>query len=105
MDDQLMDRYLRSVGKQCFVTYFYQFRNLSQSTTDIAGLIFRENAYTIDSCRTRASKARRIIEAGLAKDALINIANSKKVAQQLRDAASLIAEQRGATRSVYISAN
>ena len=93
MDDQQMDRYLRSVGKQCFVTYFHQFHNLSQSTTDIAELIFRKNAYTIDSCRTRASKARRIIEAGLAKDALINIANSKKVAQQFRDAARLIAEQ------------
>lgn len=93
MDDQQMDRYLRSVGKQCFVTYFHQFHDLSQSTTDIAELIFRENAYTFDSCRTRAGKARRIIDAGLAKDALINIANSKKVAQQFRDTARLIAEQ------------
>ena len=94
MDDQQMERYLRSVGKQCFVTYFREFNNLSQSTTDIAKLISRKNTqYTIDSCRTRASKARRIIEAGLAKDALINIANSKKVAQQSRDDARLIAEQ------------
>ena len=94
MDDQQMDRYLRSVGKQCFVTYFHLFRNPSQSKTDIAELIFQKNAYTFDSCRTRAGKARRIIKAGLAKDALINIANSKKVAQQFRVyAARLIVEQ------------
>ena len=78
MTDAQLDRYLRSVGKECFVEYFEVFSDRHLRNIDIAERIQRERpCYTLNSCNTRTSKARSIINAGCAKDALVLVANSK----------------------------
>ena len=78
MTDEQLDRNLRSVGKECFVTYFEIFSDRQLENIDIAERIQRERScYTWKSCNSRTSHARVIINAGRAKDALILVADSK----------------------------
>ena len=91
MNDDKLDRYLRSVGKECFVKYFGELFNESYSNQDVADLLNRKEDYTDGSCRSRVSKARRIIKAGRARDALREISRSARVPESVRDQAMQIA--------------
>ena len=77
MNDQQLDRNLRSIGKECFVTFFNEFYDCSLSNEDVAIQIKEERGhYTEKSCQSRTSHARSIIKAGRALDALDMIRSS-----------------------------
>ena len=76
MNDQQLDRTLRSIGREVFVTYFKDFCAQSKSNEDVAAHIEEERCYTAKSCRSRTGHARSIIGAGRAMDALIMVSRS-----------------------------
>lgn len=76
-NDQKLDSYLKSVGMECFVTYFSKFADMFARNVDVAEILRRERSYTVKSCNSRVSKARAIIRAGHAKDALRRISQSQ----------------------------
>ena len=51
MNDQQLDRNLRSVGREIFVAYFAEFCDRSRSNEDVAIQIEEERGYTEKSCR------------------------------------------------------
>ena len=92
MNDNQLERNLRSVGKECFVTYFKQFNNPLLSNQDIAEQICEDRGYTWKACQSRTSHARSIIRGGRAWDALENISASERVGdRRIRDKAVLLA--------------
>ena len=91
MNDQQLDRNLRSIGKECFVTYFYAFNDWSRSNEDIAIQLSDEKGYTSKACRSRTSHSRSIIKAGRAKDALRMCYESPTLAASLREKAMELA--------------
>ena len=91
MNDQQLDRNLQSTGKECFVIYFREFCDSSLSNKEVAEILMRETDYTEKSCRSRPSHARGIINAGRAKDALMNISVSR-VPEEIRRRARELAE-------------
>lgn len=91
MNDQQLDRTLRSIGKECFVTYFREFANSRLSNEDVAEILMRETDYTEGSCRSRTSHARRIIREGRAKDALMDISASYGVPPEIAAKAKRLA--------------
>lgn len=94
MNDQQLDRNLRSVGKECFVTFFNEFYDSSLSNEDVAIQIKEERGhYTDKSCRSRTSNARSIIRAGRALDALdvIRSSESSQVKAHTKERAAEIA--------------
>lgn len=95
MNDEQFDRNLRSIGMECFVTYFCKFADLTIRNLDVAELLRQERDYTMKSCNSRVSHARAIIRAGRAKDALLRISRSQSalVEDRDRDKARNLAEQ------------
>ena len=91
MNDQQLDRNLKSIGKECFVTYFKYFADSSLSNEYVARGLKTERGYTDHACQTRTSHARSIIKAGRAKDALIIISQSKSVPMQIKEKARALA--------------
>ena len=89
MNDEQLDRNLRSIGKECFVTYFREFCDLTLSK-EVAAVIKSEMDYTDKSCNPRTSHARSIIKAGRDRDALIIISKSGRVPASVRDEADRI---------------
>ena len=87
MNDQQLDRNLRSVGMACFVKYFKQFTDPSIDTTV---LLIRETDYTDKSCRSRTSHAHAIIRAGRARDALETITHASRVQPHIADRAKAV---------------
>ena len=67
MTDAQLDRYLRSVGKECFVEYFEVFNDRHLDNRDIAERIHKECGYTWKACNSRTGHARGIINAGARK--------------------------------------
>ena len=95
MTDPQLDRNLRSVGKECFVTYFEAFSDRHLKNIDVAERIQRERpCYTWKSCNSRTGHARGIINAGRAKDALILVANSNhwSITSEIKARALTLAE-------------
>lgn len=72
----ILQDYLKSIGKNTFVKFFEEFYNLHTSTEELHDLL---SSYTLNSKRTKISKARSVIKKGYAKEALENITKSKKV--------------------------
>ena len=89
MDDQQLERALRSVGMGCFVRYFGEFA--TNSPKDMAAILAASEPYTERSCRSRVSHARRIIKSGRAPDALPMIANATNVDSRTREQAKALA--------------
>lgn len=89
MNDQQLDRNLRSVGKRCFVKYFEKFRDSNLSNSDVASLI-KAKGYTWKSCLSRTSHARAIINSPRCKDALLIICKSMRLKRTIRDKAALL---------------
>ena len=70
MNEQQLERNLRSVGKGCFVAFFEEFCDFQISNEDLAAKIKSKRDYTDRSCRSRTSHARSIIKVERAADAL-----------------------------------
>ena len=83
MNDQQLERTLRSVGMECFVNYFGQFCDLSLSNEDVAEILMRDTDWTEKSCRSRTRGARRIIREGRTEDALLDISKSSRVSPEI----------------------
>ena len=86
MKETDLDRLVRSIGMSTFIRFYEQFRDSAISDQEMVELLPAE--YTLNSRRTRTTKARRILREGLEHDALHMIANADKVdaetAQQVR---------------------
>lgn len=85
-------RLLNSVGKEIFVNYYYDFKNQNINTKEFAIKLLEENprANSLNAQNTRISKARKIFENGLEKDALKIIINSKKLNDAVKKKAETI---------------
>lgn len=79
MNDGQLERSINSIGKACFVKYFDNFSNKSISREDLIEKLMETEGYKESGCVTRVAQARRIIDAGRSKDALIIIASSNRV--------------------------
>lgn len=77
MKETDLDRLVRSIGKSTFVRFYEQFRDPNISDQEMVELLPAE--YTMNSRRTRTTKARRILREGLEDEALWMIANSDRV--------------------------
>ena len=91
MNDVQLDRNLRSIGKECFVTYFWTFHNLSVPNQEVALQLQEERGYTWKACQSRTSSARSVIRAGRAKDAMNIISKSERLEHRIRKEALEIA--------------
>lgn len=87
MNDEQLDRSLRSIGKECFVKYFDEFSNANFSREDLIDLLMSREKYKESGCKTRISQSRRIINSGRANDALDMIVNSARLPDTVRDQA------------------
>ena len=87
MDDDQLERSLRSIGKGCFVEYFCQFADRNLSNSSVTEMLMRQEGYTESGSRTRVSQARRIIGSGRAEDALRNVIQSERIPNYGRIAA------------------
>ena len=87
MNDDQLERSLRSIGKGCFVAYFRQFADQALPNSHIVELMMRQEGYTENGSRTRVSQARRIIRSGRAEDALRNVIQSERIPNYARIAA------------------
>ena len=83
MEEKRLDRYLISVGKECFVKYFELFSDFNMLNKEIADIIEIENGYTRKSCNSRTGHARMIIREGGAKDALDLISSSNRLSSEV----------------------
>ena len=91
MNDQQLERTLNSIGMECFVAYFREFDDTSLSIEDVAEILVRNKGYKEKASPTRVSNARRIIKAGRAKDALMDISASSGVPPEVAAKAKRLA--------------
>ena len=93
MDDDQLEYALKSMGKTCFVNYFFALSDESLSNDDIAELMLR-NKEKWSTIFSRISNGRRIVRSGRGREALNLIAGSKvdedvrEKARNLRDGLS-----------------
>jgi hypothetical protein len=79
MNETQLDRAIKSVGKTCFVNYFENFRDFSQTIDNLVEILVREKEYAETASRTRVTYARNIIRDGHAEEILIDITKSGKL--------------------------
>ncbi len=79
MDDKQLERSLQSIGKKCFVDYFETFNDQTLSKVEVIEILMKNEGYKESGCRTRETKARKIIKAKMTVKALINISKSSKL--------------------------
>ena len=100
MNDQQLERNLYLVGRACFVNYFDEFTNPLLTTAQVAAMLTEREGYTRNAGRTRASRARRIINAGRAADALRDISQSYRVPPRIARKAGELARELAAAAAV-----
>jgi len=91
MNEEQLKRSLQSIGMACFVKYFPQLSDTSMSNEDLIELLMREEKYMESGCRTRVTQSRRIIANRRAKDALLIVASSARVPDDISTAAGKLA--------------
>ena len=77
MKETDLDRLIRSIGMMIFIRFYEEFRNPNISDAEMVERLPAE--YTLNSRRTRTTKARRILREGLENDALWTIADADGV--------------------------
>ncbi|WP_392383972.1 hypothetical protein [Marinomonas primoryensis] len=89
MEDKKLSRYLQSVGQACFVRYFEEFSSDTLSRDALIAKLRDQTTYTEKSCASRVSKARSILNAGLAEKALslIALSSSRRVSEEIKEKA------------------
>ena len=85
MDDDLLARYLQSVGMAALVTHLELYRS-PRTDEGAAAALEAATGWKPNACRTRVSKARTIIASGRLGDALDLIA-SARVPEDVQSAA------------------
>ncbi|HGM5492136.1 TPA: hypothetical protein ACKP1B_003816 [Serratia fonticola] len=85
--DEWLTDYLKAIGMKCFVTYYQRFADANVPTSDIIEQLHTQEGYTEKSCRSRLSKARKIINSGAGIAALEMIASSERIDDSLRNSA------------------
>lgn len=100
MNDQQLERNLHLVGRACFVNYFDEFTNPMLTTAQVAAMLTEREGYTPNAGRTRASRARRIINAGRAADALLDISRSYRVPPRIARRAGALARELAASAAI-----
>ncbi|MDZ4032247.1 hypothetical protein U0868_11850 [Kluyvera ascorbata] len=76
--------HLKAIGMECFVNYYPHFADSNISSADIIEQMHSCEGYTEKSCRTRISKARKVIRDGLSIEALTLIANSGRIQDSVK---------------------
>ena len=93
VNEQQLNRYLRSVGKECFVTFFGELCDLELLNETVARYIAEDWGRDYSAALTRrVYPARKIIEAGRARDALVICSQSRGLSPRIREKAALLAE-------------
>ena len=94
MTDQQLDRYLRSIGKECFVTFFSELCDLELLNETVAKYIADDWGCDYSAALTRrVYPARKIIAARRARDALVVCSKSIGLPRHIRTkAAGLVAD-------------
>ena len=92
MDDKQLDKFLEKIGKECFVTFYELFCDITLRNIDVALLIQEERGYTDKACASRTSKARTIIKAGRARDALDICSKSERLPCHIREKATRLVD-------------
>jgi hypothetical protein len=76
---------------ECFVNYYHHFADSNLPSAYIIEQMHSREGYTEKSCRSRLSKARKVIRDGLSIEALALIADSERMQDSVRnDALKLI---------------
>lgn len=78
-------RLLKAIGMECFVNYYHHFADSNLSSADIIEQMHSREGYTEKSCRSRLSKARKVIGDGLSIEALMLIADSGRIQDSVRN--------------------
>ncbi|BBV64448.1 TPA: hypothetical protein N2N50_000702 [Kluyvera ascorbata] len=76
--------HLKAIGMECFVNYYHHFADSNLSSADIIEQMHSCEGYTEKSCRTRISKARKVIRDGLSIEALTLIAHSGRIQDSVK---------------------
>lgn len=76
--------HLKAIGMECFVNYYPHFADSNLSSADIIEQMHSCEGYTEKSCRTRISKARKVIRDGLSIEALTLIAHSGRIQDSVK---------------------
>ncbi|MGN7409439.1 hypothetical protein [Sporosarcina sp. SAFN-010] len=89
MNQDLLEKKLRSIGKEIFVEYFEEFSDLSVDNGELAKKLLSENpkAISLNAQKTRISNARKIFEKNMEIRALENIVESNRVKENIREKA------------------
>ena len=99
MDDQALDQKLRSIGKECFVTFFGELSDFELSNEAVARYIAEDWGRDYNAALTRrVYPARNIIKAGRAEDALIVCSKSPGLSDHIRERANSLAAYLRASR-------
>ena len=99
MDNQELDRKLRSIGKECFVTFFGELSDFELSNEAVARYIAEDWGRDYNAALTRrVYPARNIVKAGRAEDALIICSKSPKLSDRIRERANSLAVCRRESR-------
>ncbi|TQR14734.1 hypothetical protein [Psychrobacillus soli] len=93
MNQELLEKKLRSIGKEIFVEYFEEFRDLNVDREELSKKLLKDNpkAISLDAQKTRISNARKIFELKMEKEALENIVKSDRLKDNIREKAKRIA--------------
>lgn len=92
MDEYKVERYLRIIGKQTFVTYYGLLANFELPDEEVAGLIASELDTTLDSAMSwRVKPARSLIRAGQANAALLMVSQSARLPGRISQLAAELA--------------
>lgn len=79
MNDEQLEKSLRSIGMGCFAKYFEAFSDLEKSDDDLIGALMTIEGYEEGGAKIRVSQVRRIVRENRAVDALNKIAESERV--------------------------
>jgi hypothetical protein len=95
MDDMQLERSLRSIGMECFVSYF---QSVSESLEDTSKLIKQMNYqrnYSEKSCETRVFNIRKIIKSGNSLDAFNKVLMAGQISKETKNEAKRIIKSLG----------
>lgn len=84
MDDNQLERTLRSIGMRVFVEYFDYFADSRIPAVDMIERLFQQENFTEKSCRSRTGHARSIIRSGRSSDALRLVVDSTRVEASIK---------------------
>ena len=98
MNDDQLEGNLRSIGKGCFVTFFAEYCDFELLNETVARYIAEDWNCSLSAALTRrVYPARKIIQSGRARDALINCSKSRRLPPHIRNRAAALAADLPAT--------